>query len=253
MAKNNYGILVVILLVVVAVFIFKYAKTGEIFAVTGAETMTRTLPSTAQKGSTFTLTWNVIGATGTYGFLIEDTMGGGCKFSDGSVKYIGIITNPETSKSLQVTAPATTEICTFTGSYDIGNVSHKTFATQNVNIICTPDWDCSAFSACSAVCDWTSKDTCLASYTASGSQTRTCSDLNVCGVACTVPAICGTSQTCSLPCTRIVNKNTLADTNCDNIVKRQELLNYLQSYIEGGVQKEDLLIGLQAWIDGGGQ
>lgn len=252
MAKTN-PILIILILAVSGFVIYTLGHGAGLFAVTGAETMTRTLPATAEKGSTFTVTWNLVGASGTYGVLIEDTMAGGCKFSDGTTKFTGILFNPETSKSLTVTAPVAVGTCTFTGGYDLGNVSHKVFPTQTVSVICTPVWVSGTWGTCSApTCDWTGKDACLDVYTSSGTQTRTVTDSSNCGVTTGQPA---TSQACSNSCTRTVLKNTVADTNCDNTVKKQELINYLQVYIDSGGTasvKTDLLLALQAWISGGG-
>jgi hypothetical protein len=251
MAKNNsmWAILVIIAIVGL-LFYFKPFGTN-IFALTGTETMTRTLPSTAEKGSSFSLTWNLVGSpTAPYGIFMDDVMTGGCKFSDGSTRYQGILFNPETTKTLVVTAPAAVGTCTFTGSYSLGNISTKSFTTQTVSIICTPVWTPSAWSACSApACDWTGKDACFASYTSSGTQSRTATDSSACGVTTGQPSL---SQSCTNSCTRTVLQNTLADTNCDNSVVKAELLNHLQRYIDGSVGKPELLNVLQAWINGGG-
>lgn len=220
-------------------------------AVTGTETITRSLPSTANKGSTFQVTWNLAGASGTYGVLIDDTLSGGCTFEDGSTHLQSFILNPETSKSLNIKAPNVDGgTCTLTGSYSLGNITTVSLPAQSISIVCAPVWTSSAWSACSAACDWTNKGICESSYTSSGTQTRTNTDTANCGVTTGQPA---TSQSCSNVCTRTVNQNTAADINCDNIVKKGELLAHLQRYIDGGIQKGELLNALQAWINGGGQ
>lgn len=57
-----------------------------------------------------------------------------------------------------------------------------------INATCTPNWSCTSFSACSA----TYNSVC--SNSATGTQTRTCTDLNNCGTTSGKPA---ESQSCT--------------------------------------------------------
>jgi hypothetical protein len=254
MAQNNNNTIAIIAVVAVLILAGIYMSGNMpkfIGAVTGTETINRVLPASAGKGTTFPVTWNLNGASGQYGVLIVDTLTGGCTFSDGSTKYEGVILNPDTSKTLTVTAPTASGSCTLTGSYSLGNVSRGVvLAAQSVPIVCSPIWSSGAWSACSATCVWSSQGACVASYTAGGTQSRANTDSANCGVTTGQPT---TSQTCTSPCTRVITQNTASDTNCDNIVKRSELENYLQGFIDGGVQRTDFVAALLVWINGGGQ
>jgi len=139
MAKSNIWIILGIVAVLGALFYFKPFGT-DIFAVTGSETMTRTLPTSVEKGATFAATYNIIGASGLFGVSVVDTVSGGCT-PVGEHKFV-IADDYQfvQSQSFTYTAPTTTGTCTFTGDYKFGSYPIKTFTTQTVNIICTPAW-----------------------------------------------------------------------------------------------------------------
>ncbi len=86
--------------------------------------------------------------------------------------------------------PSTTQSCTF--------VAPKP--------VCTPNWECTAFSACS-----------------SGSQTRTCTDRNNCGTTQNKPI---ESQTCTVPISEIIKPNVSGLTG---FLVSQPILQYKAS------------------------
>jgi hypothetical protein len=74
-----------------------------------AATVTRTL-------STNSVTYSLSGVAGSYGVLIVDTLSGGCTLSDGTMKYVTLMTNPETTKTVPFTQGSGS--CTFKGDWD---------------------------------------------------------------------------------------------------------------------------------------
>lgn len=62
-------------------------------------------------------------------------------------------------------------------------------------------------------------------------------------------------EICKYNCLKtLIPCNTGADSiPCDGVVKKVELLNYLQQYIGGSISKQNILNALQAWVVGGGQ
>ena len=82
--KNNWLIIGGIILVVA---IFFLAQRTDLFAVTGAETMTRTASATVSPSTAFTLTYTAVGTSPPWGASIEDSVLGGCKFPSGSTTY----------------------------------------------------------------------------------------------------------------------------------------------------------------------
>ena len=108
------------------------------------------------------------------------------------------------------------------GSY--GGVTFSLDTNLYVKSSCTPNWNCGSWSSC-----------------LNGQQTRTCTDLNSCGVSTNKPT---ESQTCTSTC------NTNADTNCDNIVSRTELRDYGLKWINAQISRDELGTAIQAWSSG---
>jgi hypothetical protein len=147
-----------------------------------------------------------------------------------------------------------------------------TYSTGACNTsICTPNWQCTAWSTCS-----------------SGTQSRTCTDLNNCGGtnpnpltqtctpttgACTPGQkqcyvsnnlyyqnclsngqwsgilSCPTGQLCSGGnCVVSGGCKTSADTNCDNKVDRMELGTSINSWIVGSITRDALGEIITAWM-----
>jgi len=219
-------------------------------AVIGTETMTRSVPLSVEKGETFTVTYDVIGASGNYFVSVVDTVTGGCTPIGEHSFFIADDYAFKQSESFTYTAPSIIGECTFIGDYKFGEFALIQFGTDTVNVVCTPSWSCSTWDTCMATCDWLDKDTCLDSFTTTGTQTRTCTDLNSCGVSCTNPSLCGNSQSCTYSCSRTVNKNTEADTDCSGTVDRTELGLYGEKWINGLVTRTELGLAGQAWAEG---
>jgi hypothetical protein len=254
MAKNNNMLIFLgIALVIGALFYFKPFGTN-IFAVTGTETMTWAAPSSVEKGSTFTLTHTAVGAVAPWGALLEETISGGCTFPSGGTTYrSGWFSDDGNTKAVTINAPATVGTCNISGNYKYGNASEKLFTTLNVGIVCTPSWSTPAWSTCNAAaCTWVGKDNCLASYTSSGTQARTCVDANSCGVTTGKPA---ESQACSIPCTRTVTKNAVApdsDKNCDGTISKPEAGDAIMLWVTSSTSPNKIIAGaaIQAWAGG---
>jgi hypothetical protein len=246
----------IVILILAGVGIYYFGHNAGLFAVIGTETMTRTLPTSVEKGSTFTLTYNVVGATGNYIVSVADTISGsGCVPSGLHQFFIADDYTYKKSESFTYTAPSTTGSCTFTGDYKFGNFSTKTFTTQTVNIVCTPQWSCTAWGSCQTqTCDWTGKTACDTSFTMPSSQTRTCTDSKNCGTLSGKPI---ESQTCDYQCARSSTKKTRADTNCDGIVTRDELGIFGARWMDGTlfvdgavVTRDELGSAGMAWVGG---
>lgn len=133
--------------------------------------VTRTISGT-------TLTYTLTGFSGIYGVLIEDTITGGCTLSDGTTRFVGIMMNPETTKSLTFTKPAS-GTCTFTGTWDFGTTQSGILAAQTITI-----------GGCTPVAE-----TCGACVGTSKSCTDGCNTYNV---ACSSGCTNGATQSCTV-------------------------------------------------------
>ncbi len=252
--EKNVIIAIVILALVGALFYFKPFGTG-IFAVTGAETVSRTLPSSVEKGSTFSLSYTANGVSGTWGGTVVDAVSGGCTVSVSGIQktslQFAMLSDLPNPLAYTVTSPSSIGSCVFTGDYKFGSYSTINMPTQTVSIVCTPSWTSGSWSACSApAAIWTDKGACVASYTASGTQTRTNTDSKSCGVTTGQPV---TSQACTQTYTRTVLKSTiapLADTDCSGNVDRAEVGVAITAWTINGISREEVGLAIQAWSGG---
>lgn len=103
--------------------------------ITGQETMTRTVPSSATLGSTFSITYTVQGASGLWGATIVDSVSGGCEFLNGKNTVNDVmISDAGDTRIIMVNAPSSAGECTFTGDYKFGNFPIENFDTQTITI-----------------------------------------------------------------------------------------------------------------------
>jgi hypothetical protein len=253
MAKND-GILIFlgIALIIAALFYFKPFGTN-IFAVTGSETMTRTVPASVERGSSFSLTYTVAGASGSWGASIIDNLAGGCTFPSGGTQYKSVMLSEDgLTKTITIQAPASVGTCTFTGDYKFGNFSIITFPSKTVSIVCTPVWSYSSWTTCTPACSWTGKDVCLASFSDSSTQTRTATDSQSCGTTTGRDAL---SQSCTATCSRTVPKSAVApnaDTDCSGAISRTELGVAITGWsaTTPTISRDELGLAMQAWAGG---
>ena len=221
--------------------------------------------SVISQGDTFQINYVFEGSSGNqWGASITDEIVGGCTFPSGSSDYSSVMLYEDgIAKTITLTAPSTKATCVFSGDYllsdETGNKPVKTIldffsgSPTSVVEICTSAWSCSSWGTCGGICDWTDKDLCLESYDESGSQTRTCTDSQSCGLLCDNPSVCGESESCTTQCTRTVTKNTIApdqDTNCDGSIDRIELGGAITGWINTQISRDDLGAAIQAWVGG---
>ncbi len=107
--------------------------------ITGSETMTRNLPNTTfLPNSTFTLTYSVIGASGTWGATIQDNITGGCLFPSGKNQYKSVMLSDDgISKSVIISTPNINGTCMLIGDYQFGSTTIKNFNNIIINV-CAP-------------------------------------------------------------------------------------------------------------------
>lgn len=248
--ENEFTIIVIIIIIGLIIAVIGFTNGSSFLgAVTGSETMTRTLPSSVAKGSTFTLTYNAVGTSGDYGVSVQDSISGGCTVTSMS-NWKFVLTSPATTYQLTVTAPNNPTTCVFSGDYKYGDKAQVNFPSQSVVVDCIPNWQASAWSSCGANCNWVGKDNCLGSYSESGTQTRTVTDANNCGVQTNKPL---SSQACTITCTRVVPKSgvaPLSDRDCDGKVDRTELGVDIQGWSSGTITRDQLGLAIQAWSGG---
>lgn len=132
MARNNLGIIIVILLIVGSFFYFQQLKVnnGENQVVNGE--MKREVPLEVNPGETFEITYST-DKTGKWGVIIVDSVSGGCKFPAGIEYKSVMLSNGINSQTVKVTAPLSGS-CTFSGDYNFGSDPIKNFGDQTVNI-----------------------------------------------------------------------------------------------------------------------
>ncbi len=103
--------------------------------ITGEETIIRTIPDTANLGSTFSITYTVQQASGLWGATIVDSVSGGCKFLSGKTRMNEVmISDAGNTRTIIISAPGSAGSCTFTGDYQFGNFPIKNFAAQTITI-----------------------------------------------------------------------------------------------------------------------
>ncbi|MBU0959120.1 MAG: hypothetical protein KKB31_04200 [Nanoarchaeota archaeon] len=75
--------------------------------------------------------------------------------------------------------------------------------------------------------------------------------VTICSPTCTRPAdLCQatSSDGCGGTCEWSVSKNTEADTDCNNLVSREELGLFITKWINGQVTRDSLGAAIQAWV-----
>jgi hypothetical protein len=174
-------------------------------AYVNAGIMTRTGPTSATPGQSFTITYTAT-ATGTWGASIEDSVSGGCLFPSGSSTYKSVMLSTDGStKSITITAPSS-GTCVFSGNSQFGTDSILNFNPLTVTIgsgTCTPS--CSGKTCgsdgCSGTCGTcTSSQTCQSGTCVTGTCIPNC--VGKCGgvsdgCSGTCTASCGNQTTCS--------------------------------------------------------
>jgi hypothetical protein len=160
-----------------------------------------------------TVTYTLSGFSSPYGVLIDESLAGGCTLSDGTTRYVSIVTNPETVKSIVVTVPSG-GTCTISGSWDFGTAQHGDFtsavigtgtctngATQSCAVAgCAGTTTCSsgAWGACvkadpscgTAACTSGATQSCSVGTCAG---TQTCSSAGAWGTCAKTDTTCGVS------------------------------------------------------------
>lgn len=228
-ADPIWVIISVIAVIVVGMFV---QKSYDIFSISGTEAMQRNMPSSINRGSTFTITYVASSTSGNWGASIEDSVTGGCLFTStdtASVKLVSLSTDSGI-KSVSVRAPNYDTVCTFNGNYLFGNKQIKNFPVSTINVISSSTCASGEKQCLSS----TTYKQCLASGSWSG--TLSCSS----GQTCTNGACSsGTTTEC----------NTIADTDCDNIVSRDELGISISDWIEGQISRDKLGEIIMAWVN----
>jgi len=195
-----------------------------------AATLTRTAPSTATPGQSISITYTASGVTGKWFAAWEDTIS--CNSQVVRAFLSSDLDLGATTKTVSFTAPSSGS-CTLTGFYQFTDTSQINFPSATITIgnqpctpdnscasstctgqtctnncgtviagtksctTCTPNWQCSSWSAC-----------------VSSIQTRTCVDINSCGVTTGKPT---ESQSCTVGCTSIsCASSTCTGQTCTN-------------------------------------
>jgi len=132
MTNKNKNMAIGIVLVVMVILLFG-SQLG-LFAST-ENTVARSVTSTVNPGSTFTVTYTGSG-TGTWGASIVDEVTGGCTFANGKTEYKNAVLSdgaPSASITTSVTAP-TSGSCVFSGDYKFGEDAIKDMAYSTVTV-----------------------------------------------------------------------------------------------------------------------
>jgi len=168
-----------------------------------AISMTRDVPSTVTIGGTFTLTYTVSGAIGTWGASIIDSISGGCTFPDGTTSYKSVMLSPDgNTKSITITAPSSGS-CVFSGDYKFGTDPIVSFPSATVTIsgICTPNCvgkECGD-DGCGGSCGiCSSGKVCSNGQCITCTIGQTCIASNGCSGTCVVPEFGGNTCVTSL-------------------------------------------------------
>lgn len=131
-----------------------------------------------------TITYSLTGVSGTYGVFIDETISGGCTLSDGTTRYSTILLNPETTRSITITIPASAS-CSIMGSWNLGTTESGTLPQQTFSASCIAT-TCGAWGICDS---------------GTNKRSRLCSDS--CGnqqpeyETCTPPDPCAGLTTCA--------------------------------------------------------
>jgi len=189
-------------------------KPSDTQAVTGSETMTRTIPSNINTGAIFQATYTSIGTTGNWGATIIEDVTGGCTPAHKETLFI-YSTGDINSKSVDYISPSSGS-CVFNGNYQFGDKSIKNFAQGTVSI-CTnhssykcDNGDVFWFNSCNSKEDL--KQDCL--------------------VGCT-----GTTCDCATP----------ADADCNGAISLTEIHSYGQKWLLGQVTRQAIGTAIQIW------
>jgi hypothetical protein len=240
MAKTNIG-LIIIILAISGAAIYYFGHNAGLFAVTGVEASTRTVPTQVAPGATFTVTYTTAGIAPPVTLLVDDVITGGCTAGGlTEIKDLLIIKAGSTTNSLtyNIVAPASGS-CVFSGHYAFGNAANVNYPSATVTI-------------CSPNCDWTGATYCTLTKAdgCGGTCTRTqpsvCTNIPTDACTATWADTCGKAGAC----TRAVIKNTAADVNCDNKVGEDELKTFANKWISNLVGETELKLAAQAWING---
>lgn len=99
--------------------------------ITCSETMTRTTPKIlVNPGESFTVNYNAIGTSGSYGVSVVDMVSGGCTPS-GELSFV--LTSPATTYPVTFTAPLSGS-CNFHGDYMFGSCSLGDFVDLTITV-----------------------------------------------------------------------------------------------------------------------
>jgi len=222
MAKDkNTWIIIAIIVGIVFVFGMYTQSNNPIFVISGSETVSRSASLNVMPGSTFTLTYTVNSASGSWGNSLTDSVSGGCLFPSGSSTYKTVMLSEDgLTKQITITAPASGS-CLFTGDYQFGSNAVKSMSNLVININECSSGEVKCISS-------SQYQNCLANFKWSG--------------ALSVPA----GQICLNNQLKICN--TIADTNCDGAVDRTELGAIINQWIAGTTSRDNLGKAIQAWV-----
>ncbi len=131
MAKDNLGIIIIVVLIVGAFFYFQPSINNGENQVGNGE-LKREVPLEVNPGETFKVTYST-DKTGKWGVIIVDSVSGGCKFPAGIEYQSVMLSNGFNSQIVEVTAPSS-GLCTFSGDYNFGSDPIKNFPDQTVDI-----------------------------------------------------------------------------------------------------------------------
>lgn len=139
MAKQNNTLTIVGILVVIAVIILVVKPEWLTFMITGNERIVRqSYPSLVDPGSSFQVTYEVTGASGTWGASVVDSLS--CKDSSGTIylregmsqKFVMLSDSGTVAVKTFNVPNVMGLLCTFTGDYQFGNKSIISFPTQTM-------------------------------------------------------------------------------------------------------------------------
>jgi len=134
MASDKTTIWIVLIgIVILLAFGAMIQKQYSLFSTMSGATMTRTVPSSVQPNSQFTITYSVSGVSGKWGVSIVDSVSGGCTFPAGTTLKSVLLSDEGTTKTIQVTAPSSGS-CIFTGDYKFGTDAIIKFPDDTVII-----------------------------------------------------------------------------------------------------------------------
>jgi len=245
---NNKNILIGA--IVLGIIVIVMMQGNFLGVITGSETLTRTASvTTISPGQTFTLNYNAGSVSGNWGASIQDSVTN-CKFPSGANPYKTVMLSEDgNTKSITITAPSTAGTCTFTGDYQFGSSTLRTFSSLSVSV-CAPATCTSLSKQCGS---WANGcGTNLNCGTCTSPNTCNPNGQCVCTPSCVRPSdlcLASSSNGCSGTCTWTVTKNGAGDTNCDSIVSRTEIGTSINNWIAGTMTRSDLGNAIQAWAN----